>query len=424
MKNKTLTLTVMAMIVFIAITIQIQAQSGDSKKWTTEQAVDFVACSFVRIPHPEVAPDCVESLGTASDLKKRFNGPKTSETRRLIEQFQVLKDDISGLKQEKIYSFLTKDVFSVGGPYDLIAKFVKKREDDPEKKNDIGKLKEDVKAGLSNRFYNSTDPVAVKSSEAGNLSGPTAPSPSPITGVDSDSSLFSFISWDLLVGLGIGVILVLLGFAAFNFIRGRGRSSRQRDRESRSATSREPSSPPMIKRDGVVKPPIPSSSERKLQEENEGLRKQLAEKEKELQSLKASIPTPEVSAGYVTPVIDFPQPEPVATSSAPVRSLYFPAPTPEGLFDSRYASSSRIEGESLYVLRLISEVEAEVEFDNSRISVNKARNSPEQILDPVCEGARSPMNQILGIRMTAPGKARLEGDDWRVYEKVKLTYEY
>jgi len=34
------------------------------------------------------------------------------------------------------------------------------------------------------------------------------------------------------------------------------------------------------------------------------------------------------------------------------------------------------------------------------------------------------MNTILGIRMTAPGKARLEGDDWRVYEKVKLTYEY
>jgi len=209
-----------------------------------------------------------------------------------------------------------------------------------------------------------------------------------------------------------------------NVLRSRKRGVPQVVSEKVPPSNKESGSFPTIKRESTMRNPMPSQNEKRLLAENEDLRKQLAEKERELQSVKASIPTPEVSVGYVTPIVDYPQAAPAAASSGSIRSLYFPAPTHEGIFDSRYASTIKNEGESLYLLKLVSETEAEVHLDNSKITINKAKHSPEMILDPVCDGVRSPMNQILGIRMTAPGKARLEGDDWRVYEKVKLTYEY
>lgn len=420
-------------MVFIAFTIQIKAQSGDSKKWTTEQAVDFVACSIVGV---SLSKDLkCTSLPTREQIEKGIPKDK-SVTLKLFQQVEKTKLDkqIQNKGPQEITDYLSTGIFSGPSAIDEVRSFSTSSNRKP---GEVVELRKNIKEELLANYI----PVGAEEKEgsaidqaANQSEGGKDTANQPLGDIDASAqdntdesaanSWTDYVGWEFGVGLLVGFLFAGLGIFTLNVFRSRKKGTPQSGSDKVSPSNRESASFPAIKREGTMKGPLPSQNERKLLAENEELRKQLAEKERELQSLKSSIPTPEVSAGYVTPVIDFPQAEPVAVSPGSVRSLYFPAPTPDGLFDSRYASSSRIEGESLYVLRLISEVEAEVEFDNSRISVNKAKNSPEQILDPVCEGTRSPMNTILGIRMTAPGKARLEGDDWRVYEKVKLTYEY
>ena len=426
MKNRILTLTVMAMMVFVAIPLEIPAEPAQAEQWKTNQAIDFVACSFVQLPHRPDVGTCDESTMAIGLLIEKIEKLNAQETLNLLRDFEKVKTDVKSWKTDQVYYFLNDYLFLSPGRYPSISKFLEKRKGS----DDLSVLKKDIEQKLRERFF---EPIAQKA-DSTQPSSPSTAQPTQVEdgGVggendDRDARFFRFMSWDLILGFVIGGVFAVLGVVTFQMIRGgrKGRSSSHDRAESSGFGGDRPreSSQKADRRPNIPNTPTSLGREKQLLEKIRELEDKLIEKQKDLDSLNASTPIPEVSAGYSVP-IEPPQPNQVETSVAPGRSLFFPAPTFEGVFDSRYASPVKNEGESLYILKLVSEVEAEVHLDNSKIAFNKARHSPERILDPVCDGQRSPLNKIIGIKMTAPGKARLEGDNWRVYEKVKLTYDY
>jgi hypothetical protein len=435
MKTFKLTFLALALLVLpLAIDVSAQDRSG-SEKWTNDQAVDFVTCSFVKVSLKS-SRDCTDA-SSLDILRKEIDANGIKATSDLATALDGLKknENVKDAEPVDVFEYLSKTLFMYGSEPSRVGQFLMSPNRKP---GDVNDLREAIEKGLRDNFLPSDSAVASNQKTAGDSGSEGA-------GTDANSDLTSddyedATDWSLGFGSTYLVLLIVLiiavGIGLFAFysikVRGSGNESimskgdrRTESRSNATASSAAPSQPVGT----LSSSKIGIRSDIKVKELEARvleLEKKLAAKDAEIEALKTKVPQPEVSSDYAVIPADYQQPTtafpPPAQSSN--RSIYFPAPTPDGLFVSRYSSPTKIEGESLYILKLSSESEAEVHFDNTRLSINKAKNSPEQILDPVCEGIRDPMNQISGIRMISPGKARLEGDDWRVYEKVKLTYEY
>jgi len=142
-----------------------------------------------------------------------------------------------------------------------------------------------------------------------------------------------------------------------------------------------------------------------------------------------------------TPVIQLPSDEPWSipqtqesnpyeVDSSPYRSepvareLFFPAPRGDGSFDAKHARPSYKDGESMYKAVLTSANEAQFEIYNQQTVLNKARNTPDACLDPVCDGARDYSRPFQGIQTDVKGTLRLEGDFWVLISKARISYRY
>lgn len=428
MKKITLTFSGLVLLV-LSLVVSTTAQEASSRgKWTNDQAVDFVTCSFVKVSIGS-GIDCLK-LPSLTDLKEEISSKSATRTLPLAKALSGLRTGQKIKDQEPgaVFEYLSKTLFAEANGLNPVKEFLTS----PNRKDgQVDQLSNDIEKALRDNFLPAETATAGTTpqppSDPGNKSQENNGAASPTPPDEEESAgWLSGIDSMYLVFLIVGFVAAGIGFFAYRSSkkkRGGKRSKSDRSGGDDEGKQSMPTRQGSQSQSAGVKLNIRSDTKvRDLEAKIVELEKIIATQKKQIDTLKASIPTPEVSTGYSAPPADFQQaPTPAPSVS---RSIFFPAPTPDGLFVSRYSSPTKLEGESLYILKLSSESEAEVHFDNSRISINKAKNSPEQILDPVCEGIRDPMNQILGIRMTAPGKARLEGDDWRVYEKVKLTYEY
>jgi hypothetical protein len=78
----------------------------------------------------------------------------------------------------------------------------------------------------------------------------------------------------------------------------------------------------------------------------------------------------------------------------------------------------------MYKAVLTSANEAQFEIYNQQTVLNKARNTPDACLDPVCDGARDYSRPFQGIQTDVKGTLRLEGDFWVLISKARISYRY
>lgn len=138
-----------------------------------------------------------------------------------------------------------------------------------------------------------------------------------------------------------------------------------------------------------------------------------------IQAQRLSADVPEPNAYSVEADVAWVRPEPVV--DAP-KELYFPAPRWDGSFETRNGRSAYKDGESMYKAVVIGPTEARFELLNQRIVLNKALNTPDACLDPVCDGNRQYGRDYQAIVTDVAGTLRLEGDVWVLVNKAKISY--
>lgn len=101
--------------------------------------------------------------------------------------------------------------------------------------------------------------------------------------------------------------------------------------------------------------------------------------------------------------------------------LYAHLPEPDGTF--KVSELKQEPGwDALYSLRLVASDSATVSMLNNPDRFQAALQSPQQYLSPACEYEIRPPSAATRINVLKPGRAILEGQRWKVHEKMKIEF--